>query len=307
MPITNKEKLGLMDLLEPPILIQVARSVTKNVVDISTPEEALEYILTHSSDCLTLLNKKAITKEILFRYLHRKKISISSDITKAILVNKVIEYWNDTTNLMPEIEAKTEDSTEYPALAESAIGDSNVLSNKHIPTITSIASDQSEFPINLLARKFSEWFFNNYNQHTLKHEDFWQDARLLLQITASDGSDLQDCDSSCSTLETLYETQQRFGFFFNPNLSHSGVQGRMDVHGLVLVLACGTLHTHVDCVGIFECIFGLLRDPFSENNWKTKTIKLMLRSKGAPSIPSLQESDTLREALTLPVPEGDLT
>lgn len=51
----------------------------------------------------------------------------------------------------------------------------------------------------------------------------------------------------------------------------------------------------------------MLRDPFAENNWKTKKIKLILRSKGAPVMPSLEESDTLREALELPVPQGELT
>ncbi|XP_075156197.1 uncharacterized protein C3orf38 homolog [Haematobia irritans] len=306
MPFSTSEKNGIIDLLDPHILIQIARSVTKNVVDITTADDALEYIFTHTSDIQTLLNKKAITKEILFKYLHSKRVSLESNFTKAVLVNRVIEYWKASEDLTKEETDATNQCGTSRSYESHHNGNSNVLNQGYDSSIASPASEP-DFPINLLARKFSEWFFNNYNQHTLKLNDFWQDVRLIMEITASDGSDIQDCDNALSTLEVLYGEQERFGFFFNPNLSHSGVQGRMDVHGLVLVLACGTLHTQQACVGIFECIFGLLRDPFCENNWKTKNIKLILRSKGVTSTPSLLESDTLHEALALPVPEGDLT
>ncbi|XP_061390921.1 uncharacterized protein C3orf38 homolog [Musca vetustissima] len=315
MPFSIAEKNGVIDLLQNeeqnvPVLLQLAKTVTKNVVSTTSTEEALEYIFTHTDDCLTLLNKKAITKEILFKYLHSKKVALRTDFTKTNLVKKVIEYWNETgaREQQQSYSQESYDETLHFIVDDHRLEctDVAVVSNTSSAQSSTTLSDASEFPINLLARKFSEWFFNNYNQRTLKPQDFWPDARLMLQITASDGCEIQDCDNAITLLETLYEAQQLFGFFFNPNLTHSGVQGRMDIHGLVLVLACGTLHTQTDCVGIFECTFGLMRDPFSENNWKTKTIQLMLRSKGAPSIPSLEESDTLKEALTLPVPKGDL-
>lgn len=273
----------------------------------------MDYIFTHSTDCLTLLNKRAVTKEILFKYLHSKRITLSTDFTKALLIQKVIEYWNSATSTLPPKQEETHIQSNSSCTSVNGEDEPTplpqtltILYNNRLPSTTSF-TEESEFPINLLARKFSEWFFNNYNQNKLKPQDFWPDARLYLQITASDGCDVQDCDNSSTAVDILYEVQKLFGFFFNPNLTHAGVQGRMDVHGLVLVLACGTLHTQTDCVGIFECTFGLMRDPFSENNWKTKTIQLMLRSKGAPTTPSLKESDTLREALSLPVPAGELT
>lgn len=260
----------------------------------------MEYIFTHTDDCLTLLNRKAITKEILFKYLHSKQIPFQKDFTKTNLAKRVVEYWNS--------ECPIEDEKRYQnGLANECLQSTELACVTHNTHSSTSLSQESEFPINLLARKFSEWFFNNYNQNLLKPQDFWPDARLMLQITASDGCEEHSCDNANSLLDTLYETRKLFHFFFNPNLTHSGVQGRMDIHGLVLVLACGTLHTQMDCVGIFECSFGLMRDPFSENNWKTKTIQLMLRSKGAPSNPSLQESDTLKEALTLPVSQEDLS
>ncbi|XP_073828908.1 uncharacterized protein C3orf38 [Musca autumnalis] len=319
MPFSDLEKNGVIDLLQNeeqnlPVLMQLARTVTKHVVDIDSTEDALEFIFTHTEDCLTLLNKKAITKEILFKYLHNKKVAVRTDFTKTNLIKNVIDFWN-TKEDCNRTEANGEQSpyqTSFNETSTSLSGNEpsyeiiEKVSYSTHPTTTTLF-EESEFPINLLARKFSEWFFNNYNQNTLKPQDFWPDARLRLQIIANDGCDIHDCDNSQAIIETLYESQKLFGFFFNPNLTHSGVQGRMDVHGLVLVLACGTLHTQSDCVGIFECSFGLMRDPFSENNWKTKTIQLMLRSKGASSLPSLEESDTLKEALTLPITQGDLS
>jgi hypothetical protein len=42
---------------------------------------------------------------------------------------------------------------------------------------------------------------------------------------------------------------------YNPNLCEEGVRGRLDPHGLVLVLACGTLHNHQTVCGVFEQVF----------------------------------------------------
>lgn len=260
----------------------------------------MDTIFLHVPDCLTLLNKRAITKEILIKYLHKNKVSLTTDFTKTQLVNKIIDFWY-------EMFASCEYTTDKSADTKYITNHSD--HNRTIPNdeILTGPQESSEFPINLLARKFSEWFFDKYNKNALKVIDFWSDASLLLQISANDGIDEKIFEDSNSLLQSLVETQQRFDFYFNPNLSHAGVQGRMDVHGLVLVLACGTLHTKQDCVGVFECVFGLLRDPFAENNWKCKKIKLMLRSKGAPAMPSLEESSELKEALKLPEPQGDLT
>lgn len=76
----------------------------------------------------------------------------------------------------------------------------------------------------------------------------------------------------------------------------------MELHGLVLILCCGTLHTHESvAVGVFESVFGLMRDPFSDNNWKIKNIKMQLQSSVATQkIPELQHCSTLQQFLALP-------
>ena len=44
----------------------------------------------------------------------------------------------------------------------------------------------------------------------------------------------------------------------NPNLCEEGVRGRLEAHGLVLVLVCGTLHTSSNVCGVFEQVLDFL-------------------------------------------------
>uniref|UniRef100_D3TQS7 H cysteine-type endopeptidase n=1 Tax=Glossina morsitans morsitans TaxID=37546 RepID=D3TQS7_GLOMM len=299
MPLKDWERSGISDLFEEKnihILRQVAKNVTKGLIDLESRQKALDYIYVHSEDSATLLNKKCITKEILFKYLHEKEIAVTVDFTKYNLVQKIITYWykrfeqtSQTTNsrTLTTAEATASTSTQQPTTTGG-----------FIPT-----EADCESPIHLLARKFAEWFFELLNKSSLKLEDFWTDASLLLEISVDEDCNVTECQDSTSLLHILSQVKNQFGFFYNPNLSYGGVQGRIEKHGMVLVLACGTLHTQHECVGIFECVFGLLRDPFADNNWKAKRIQLRLRSTAAPSIPSLEDSDCLKEIYALPVPE----
>lgn len=302
MPIDEElHKKGIADLMfqesNAAILLQLAKSLTKNVIEVDTNEEALKIIFMHMPNASTLLNKRLITKDILFRYVHKNQIPVTIDFTKSILINKIIEYWD----------RGGPSTRSTPTNQINFISESSSASESNYQPINNSQLEETEYPINLLARKFSEWFFKNYNANSLKVEDFWKDTRLVLRIAATDCVNDQHSEGAEQVIETLFGCKQRFNFFFNPNMSHDGVQGRMDVHGLVIVLACGTLHTQDSCVGVFETSFGLMRDPFSLNNWKIKTIQSLLRSQGAPKEPTLGESDTLRTSLALPAPTGEIS
>lgn len=160
---------------------------------------------------------------------------------------------------------------------------------------------EEEFPINLLARSFTDWFFKSLNQNILKCEDFYADATLQLNTQANDGVDEQRTSTPNEILHTIYAVKNQFGFFFNPNITHFGVQGRMSPHGATLVLGCGTLHTLETCVGVFESCFAIMRDPFTDNNWKIKTLQIQLKSSSRHSSYALEQSETLKEALSLPI------
>ncbi|XP_002007029.2 uncharacterized protein C3orf38 homolog [Drosophila mojavensis] len=289
MSISEHHRSGLRDLLcnetNIPVLLQLARSVTKNVCSIDEPEEALGYLITQVGDTHKLLHKRHITKDLLFRYLNTRLPGTSTDFTKADLVMKIIQYWDKQLN---GAVSKAPDSTHADA------------------PLMQIANEQ-DYPIHLMARKFGEWFFNKYNSDSLILSDLWSDAALEMKVIADDGASDFECCSAEQVLECLVRAKQTFGFYFNPNLSHSGVQGRIDPYGQVIVLCCGTLHSAERSVGVFECAFGLLRDPNEGNNWKPKKFKCLLRSElSPPRLHTLDESKTLQLALTLPTPTDAL-
>ncbi|XP_016957307.1 uncharacterized protein C3orf38 homolog [Drosophila biarmipes] len=284
MPISEIHKRGLRDLFmsekNTPVLIQLAKGTTKNVCKPEDPEEALRLLSTYIPDIYVLLSKRAITKELLFTYLRSRQPETSTDFTKADLITKVIQYWE-------------EESKRLRCGGQIAV--------------VSAQQSEEDYPIHAIARKFGEWFFERFNSDSLSQVDLWIDAALHLTIMASDGMNEVECTTAAEVLLALTSTKEKFGFHFNPNLTHAGIQGRMDSYGQVVVLCCGTLHTCDSCVGVFECAFGILRDPFAHNNWKPKKLKCLLKSElQPPELHSLSSSKTLQAALELPVPTDDL-
>lgn len=199
----------------------------------------------------------------------------------------VIQYWDQQTS-----------PTEKTVAIQQATS---------VITTTIANANVEEYPIHLMARTFGEWFFKRFNENTLNPTDLWTDTHLELRVIANDGVSNMEYVSASEVVNSLLKTKNQFGIYFNPNLSHSGAQGRMDAYGQVVVLCCGTLHTEDSCVGVFECAFGLLRDPHACNNWKPKKLKWLLRSQLAPpQLHTLEVSETLQEALALPAPSDTL-
>lgn len=115
----------------------------------------------------------------------------------------------------------------------------------------------------------------------------------------------------------MFRTKERVGselsLKFRNFLSSNklSIDFRMEHHGIVLILSCGTLHTHASCsVGVFESVFGLMRDPFSDNNWKIKNIKMQMQSTtsalGMQKLPQLESCNSLQQFMSLPEHEDSL-
>jgi hypothetical protein len=160
-----------------------------------------------------------------------------------------------------------------------------------------------------LAHQFAHWFYSMLNQHgvqckgtQLGIEHFWQDCSMSLVFNSEKCCSRLGVKSSASeVVQLISDTRIQNGLYFNPNLSHEGVQGRTDVHGLVIVRACGTLHQQDRCVGIFEQLFGLIRDPSASNNWKIKFTELYLKSESTiTSLPTLTKECLLRSISSVP-------
>ncbi|XP_037933976.1 uncharacterized protein C3orf38 homolog isoform X2 [Teleopsis dalmanni] len=249
MDITDQEKAGFSDLFiteekNQSILWQLAKSFSKNECNATKPEV---------NDSITILNKRYVTKEVLFKYLHKRNVQVSLDFTKLALIQSTLAYWksNNLTDVKETIIEKDVNS--------------------------------------VLAHTFSKWFFQRYNDETLNANDFYADAQLTLQLVDGDRINEKQITGASNVLHSLLDTKHTFQIYFHPNFDNDGCQGCVDMHGLVIVLICGTLHKQEICIGVFECTFGLLRDPFAENNYKIKTIKSCFRSQAISPNLSLKE------------------
>lgn len=217
--------------------------------------EAIEAVVKYSPDELSILKRKLITREILFEYLHEKDITIPLPTTKSALIDKICNYWNLETKY------KYDQIQNTVALPQ--------------PEQENTAS------VELMGEKFCEWFYSMLNTSPIVgSEHFWSDAKLKLNLISEKQTITEEVrDDPEKIVLLLSGTKESHNLFFNPNLTKDGMKARMDPHGLVLLMVCGTLHTDSVCVGVFEQTFGLARDPFCENNWKIKCSELNLRSK----------------------------
>ncbi|KAI4470097.1 hypothetical protein MML48_1g16152 [Holotrichia oblita] len=241
--------------------------------------DAIEIILKYSPDILSILKRRVVTRDVLFNYLHDRSVIVELPTTKDKLVAKICELWNLPTHK----DIRT--------------------SNEDVKTITSQKEIKSaESNVNVMAKQFAQWFYEMMNStEYIEPDHFYLDARLILHLISNNTEITEETESSKSIVELLFKTKTEHNLFFNPNLNSEGIQGRLDPHGLVMVLACGTLHSNNLCVGVFEQVFALARDPYCDNNWKIKNMQLNLRSKTDNiNTPSLSDNELTSSLLALP-------
>lgn len=234
--------------------------------------DALECIINYSKDSISLLRRKAITREVLFAYLNECNVPAQSPkFTKPELIKKVLTFWN----------SHNEEHT-------------NDAGSKTVVKVKEQVPD-----VNLLATKFAEWFYSLLNgNEVIAEEHFWPDSTLKITLPTSV---IEVSNNTCDIVKALFNIKSENDFYFNPNLTCDGTQGRIDLYGLVLVLCCGTLHVNNQIVGVYEQVFSLARDPSAENNWKIKNTQLNLVSKtNVCNQPSLHENELTGNLLCLP-------
>ncbi|CRL00091.1 CLUMA_CG013373, isoform A [Clunio marinus] len=276
-------------------LISIAKTITKNTLTHLTLNDAYKIVLLHSESVSSILNRKPISKEILLKYLTDNNIAVTNNFTKTSLVEQVIDFWRST-----------EHGNRQPIASQQ-----HIFQQQHQHSIERLSKKSEDFPVNVMSRNFSSWFYKNLNDNTIQINDFWSDSTCVIKIIDSSGDVKEDSTiTSALVLNLLFSTKTQFNFYFNPNLSYEGTRGKMEHHGIVLVLCCGTLHTQASvAVGFFESVFGLMRDPFSDNNWKIKSVKLQLQSTpsiGMQKLPALENCNSLQQFMTLPEHEDNL-
>ena len=254
-------------------------------------------IILHTDRAVDLLKRKKIKKEILFKYLHFKRVAIEAVSDKSVHVSRVLELWggsqsgdltvmddNSLDTPPAPVPSRNTSHTSLCSLDLSASRDllyNRGLELRRSGSSTSIMncdenssssfsfSDQSseaaasltEVQCQEMAVSFVRWYYHLLNTSVdsdspeWNSSHFWPDASARVSLLSQAG-ELREClevvRNSEDTSKMLVNVYRSHKLKCNPNLCDEGVRGKLSPHGLVMVLACGTLHHQNTVCGVFE-------------------------------------------------------
>ncbi|XP_078088971.1 uncharacterized protein C3orf38 homolog [Mustelus asterias] len=251
-------------------LLSLADTVTNRMLKIESDTEAIDAILSYSQSAEELLKRKKIHREIIFQYLAKHNVVMPSNAEKYHLVQKIIEYWREGSST-----------------ASQKNHSSGSTSGNYVPT-NNIATNYV-YDYQSMGLEFCKWFYQLLNsQNPLLPEQskdwgpqhFWDDVILKFSYRTSEQQLEVYTGAGMVSLRLLALTKEEH-LFLNPNLTASGLKCTHSPHGLVIIAVAGTIHRESICLGIFEQIFGLIRCPSNENNWKMKFVHLKITGQEA--------------------------
>ena len=147
-----------------------------------------------------------------------------------------------------------------------------------------------------LGEQFAKWYYeilNSFNPTTTDTpkdfgpHHFWDDAKLKVNaVTPSPAQEEYVGPQMVS--ERLISFAKDEQLLFNPNIGREGVFVKTSRHGLVMIMVCGTIHRGNDCLGVFQQVFGIIKDPRFNDNWKIKVTYLDVKSSQVTAMPKLE-------------------
>jgi hypothetical protein len=196
-----------------------------------TTQDAIDVILLHSASSFEVLQHDEIPRQILFSYLHTKRVSVlKSD--KFNMINKILQLWN---------------RLHHNELTSVPVPEQETVMVCH-PTEPKPHTEVCEF--DELVRQFTQWFYSTLNQHDAYHlgtqlgvEHFWHDSAM--QLVVYNEMDFYKADAVCKVaniVQLLGTVKTLYNIHFNPNLLPEGVKVKTQDQGLFTVVATGTSH-----------------------------------------------------------------
>ncbi|ESO86692.1 hypothetical protein LOTGIDRAFT_128762 [Lottia gigantea] len=266
-------------------IMSLKDTVTNRKIAVEGVKEAIKVIITYSDSSRDLLRRKKINRDILFQYLYDCKVVVSPNLDKSRLIDKILEYWKSDQTLDTTSSSLNVSRTELSSLdCKKVIASAAVINQE----------DQA------LAETFVTWFYKMLNSQNpfmnqvpedFGPQHFWNDSKLILKTNQTNEiEEFEGCDIVCQRF--LAFMKEEF-LLFNPNVSAEGVKLQKDPHGLIMISVCGTIHKENNCLGTFQELFGIIRDPRFENNWKIKTTTLGMRASQVTSIPTLTNNSDM--------------
>lgn len=154
-----------------------------------------------------------------------------------------------------------------------------------------------EQELHKLGLNFIHWFYDSLNSHNPSRgptqkdfgpQHFYRDAKLMVLLPGPPET-RENCTGQQAVSEKFLHFVNRENLLFNPNCDHGGVMVKDDPHGLVVVMVCGTIHRDNQCLGVFDQMFGLIKDPQVDNNYKIKISKMKLKATSVSNLPRLTD------------------
>ncbi|CAG9763253.1 unnamed protein product [Ceutorhynchus assimilis] len=269
--INSKEELVyLLSKLDEDAVYALEKTVTQALKKSNSAKDAIENIIKYSPDYISILRRKALKRELLFSYLEERNVAVRLPVTKNELIDVIANLWK-----IPNTSIQNEENT--------------------------VATKPEKTNVDLMAEQFAKWFYSMLNDNQCGAEHFFPDAKFKLNMHKNGNCDTKEINNDPEEItKTLKNIKIQYNIHFKPNETKEGIQGRMDPHGLVLVLSCGTLYINNTIAGVFEQVFGLARDPLSDDNWKIANSELNLRARSDIETPKLCDSQLTRGLLMLP-------
>ncbi|XP_052101371.1 uncharacterized protein C3orf38 homolog [Mytilus californianus] len=311
--MNEKEKLGCREILEniqTEELRLLTDTVTKKLIKVSSRSEAISAILTYSQSSCELLKRKKIKRDLLFKYLVDKGIVVSVSSDKRTIIERLLKTWGtkNITALMTHYDedmpsSSSSENFSEPQRNQVMIPQANKTelttlpgSSNHSNACASASSNATD--LQLLGETFARWFYkvlNSQNPHMgVSAEEFgpchfWDEAKLMLLIVTDDQSTKDELSGSQFVSDRLLLFTKSEFLLFNPNISRDGVYVKSERHGMVVVLVCGTIHRQNQHLGVFDQMFGLVKDPRFNDNYKIKLTKLKLHNINVDHVPALKD------------------
>ncbi|CAL1276807.1 unnamed protein product [Larinioides sclopetarius] len=253
--LTPTERSGLKEILDDlsdSDLFDLANTVTKNLVTVTNLKDAIEAILSCLEKPSDLLRRQKVTKKVLFSYLLKKISFVSPESTKSDLVRICLTQWHSSEECR---------NNDY----ENSGNHSSVIDTQQ----------NSNDWLTSFGTKFATWFFPIFNSpQGFDPGDFWMDCKVVGELkTAKEVKEIITVGSNevVNFLRGLIVSDK---FYFDANISGDSVPCEQDPHGHVRILVSGVVHQISNPIGLFDCIFGILKDPSFNDNWKIKWMHL---------------------------------
>lgn len=158
------------------------------------------------------------------------------------------------------------------------------------------ARPETDSDLQALGEQFSKWFYQMLNSFNPTTQDtpgdfgphhFWDDATLKVTAVTSETSH-EEHHGPKVVAERLISYTKDEQLLFNPNIGREGVFVKSSRHGLVMIMVCGTIHRSNNCLGVFQQVFGIIKDPRFHDNWKIKMSNLDVKSSQVTAMPKLE-------------------